>query len=155
MFNSSWNEYMTCTYLALNKDRSINFTRLSVWAVCVCSIVSVTYVWNGIAHLAGSLYIRSYWKLERTKKKKKNKKNSKSSCVLQHIKFHRLRMEQINKRNIASFNVNIFNWYSHGRIWCVCVHFFVLLFAPKMSYALMRQCEGWEIFHLILQQRST
>lgn len=48
-----------CTYRALNNDRSISLTRFSVVAVCVCSMVNVTYVWNGIAHLAGSLYIKS------------------------------------------------------------------------------------------------
>lgn len=48
-------------YLALNRDLSISLTRLSVNAVCVCSMVNVTYVWNGIAHLAGSLYMRSYF----------------------------------------------------------------------------------------------
>lgn len=33
-----------CTYRALNNDRSISLTRFSVVAVCVCSMVNVTYV---------------------------------------------------------------------------------------------------------------
>lgn len=45
--------------LALNNDRSMSFTGLVVGSVCVVNIVNVTYVWNGIAHLAGSLYIKS------------------------------------------------------------------------------------------------
>lgn len=48
-----------CAYLALNSDRSISLIRLLVCSVCVCSIVSVAYVWNGNAHLSLSLYINS------------------------------------------------------------------------------------------------
>lgn len=40
-------------------DRSIIFNFLSVSAVWACSIVNVTYDWNGMAHFLGSLYIFS------------------------------------------------------------------------------------------------
>lgn len=87
----------SCIYRALNSDRSISLIRFSVVAVCVCSIVNVTYVWNGIAHLPGSLYIKSCinWmklKIKRPKRKIKSGNDVTNINMTQYTRCSKMRL---------------------------------------------------------------